>query len=267
MAHLFILPPDIPLTTTANARTNPYRRRPSAPQQQHHPPSQAQAQAQFQDENLIDLDDPRTDSVTFSLDGSYPPSPSETGYDPAAAAARRNSSALAAHRNPSSISSQQQQQQQPQQQNRTRSPGGALTPNPNPEPSANTNNDDNDIIIVTVRLTNTFRKSSISPEACTELPSRPPRRGFLQRMTTRIHRNWDHSAEKEERYKAVKMPRGEYRRYFARDRERNFSSASAGSGEEEDQEGEREWDEDELMGRYAVYQEMPLSRVVVVGGS
>ncbi|EGP84991.1 uncharacterized protein MYCGRDRAFT_95126 [Zymoseptoria tritici IPO323] len=54
---------------------------------------------------------------------------------------------------------------------------------------------DDDIIIVTVKLTNRFRKNSIT--GAEDLPGR-----------------LDHSAEKEERYKAVKMPRGEYKKRF-----------------------------------------------------
>lgn len=63
----------------------------------------------------------------------------------------------------------------------------------------------------------------------------------------------DHSAQKEERYKAVKMPRGEYKRHFRRDKDGNY----AGS------EPEREWNEAELMKEYEAYQDLPLSTVLL----
>jgi hypothetical protein len=74
---------------------------------------------------------------------------------------------------------------------------------------------DDDIIIVTVKLTNKFRKNSVN--GAEDLPGRPPRRSFLRRISTRVAPSFDHTAEKEERYKAVKMPRGEYKRQFLRD--------------------------------------------------
>lgn len=75
---------------------------------------------------------------------------------------------------------------------------------------------------------------------------RPPPRSFLRRMSTRLH--LDHSAEKEERYKALKMPRREYHRYFLRDASGNY----AGS------EPERPWSEAELMQEFGAYQDLPL---------
>lgn len=62
----------------------------------------------------------------------------------------------------------------------------------------------------------------------------------------------DHSADKEERYKAIKMPRGEYKKYFQRDREGNYAGT----------EPEREWEEEDLMREYGVYQAMPLHSIV-----
>lgn len=62
----------------------------------------------------------------------------------------------------------------------------------------------------------------------------------------------DHSAEKEERYKAIKMPRGEYKRFFARDRDGNY----AGS------EPEKDWDEGDLMREYGEYQDSTLHSII-----
>ena len=64
--------------------------------------------------------------------------------------------------------------------------------------------------------------------------------------------NIDHSAEKEEKYKAVKMPRGEYKKYFARDKEGNYA------GTEE----ERQWDEGELERMFGEYQQVPLHGIL-----
>lgn len=230
MAHLFMLPPPIPHSAPFSY-TNPYRRKSSVAQSQE--PSQAppQAQAETQDnpsEDLIDLSEARSDSMS-----------SEPAYNPSA---RRNS-ALSAHRNPQTFSTQPSI--------RTRSVGGAFGAagaviferSPDHVPS------DDDIIIVTVRLRNSFRK--LSADGADDLPSRPPRRSFLRRMSTRVNSSWDHAAEKEERYKAVKMPRGEYKRYFARDREGNYAGT----------EPEKGWDEEELIERYGPYQELPLHSV------
>ncbi|KAF2170821.1 hypothetical protein M409DRAFT_18794 [Zasmidium cellare ATCC 36951] len=153
------------------------------------------------------------------IDTSVPPIPTH------------NNSALAAHRNPRSI--------------RTRSlpfGAGVVFERDLPAPS------DDDIIIVTVRLQNPFRRSSI--EGAESLPSRPPPRSFLRRLSTRM--NIDHSAEKEERYKAIKMPRREYKKYFARDKEGNYA------GTEE----ERGWDEEELTRCYGEYQNVPLHSIL-----
>jgi hypothetical protein len=53
----------------------------------------------------------------------------------------------------------------------------------------------------------------------------------LRRLSTRVAPSFDHSAEKEERYKAVKMPRGEYKKHFVKDAEGNYVGT----------EPEREW--------------------------
>lgn len=83
---------------------------------------------------------------------------------------------------------------------------------------------------------------------------RPPARSFLRRLSTRMSAtsSFDHSAEKEERYKAVKMPRGEYKRYFARDKEGNYAGT----------EPEREWDERDLLRDYAAYQDIPIHSIL-----
>lgn len=63
---------------------------------------------------------------------------------------------------------------------------------------------------------------------------------------------FDHSAEKEERYKAIKMPRGDYRRYFQRDKDGNYAGT----------EPERQWDEADLMKEFEAYQDLPLHTVL-----
>lgn len=104
---------------------------------------------------------------------------------------------------------------------------------------------DSDIIIVTVRLHNPFRDGHLDGDD--DLPnSRPAGRNFMRRMSTRLH--LDHSAEKENKYKAVKMPRGEYKRHFARDAQGNYAGT----------EPRRSWTEDDLMNAYGMYQERPI---------
>lgn len=53
-------------------------------------------------------------------------------------------------------------------------------------------------------------------------------------------------------YKAVKMPRGDYARYFRHDAAGHY----AGS------EPEREWSEEEIAAKYGQYQDMPLRAVL-----
>ncbi|GIZ47920.1 hypothetical protein CKM354_001099700 [Cercospora kikuchii] len=175
------------------------------------------------------------EGLDFHRDSSGSPSPTNTGME---SPARRNSS-LATHRVPRTFGSATV---------RTRSLGfgaGVVYERDYQEPS------DDDVIIVTVRLSNQFRKLSV--DGGDELPSRPQRRSFLRRLSTRMGSGLDHSAQKEERYKAVKMPRGEYKRHFRRDKDGNY----AGS------EPEREWNEAELMKEYEAYQDLPLSTVLL----
>lgn len=65
-------------------------------------------------------------------------------------------------------------------------------------------------------------------------------------MSTRL--NMDHTAEKSERYKALKLPRREYKRHFARDASGNYVGS----------EPQRDWDEDELMREFGAFQDVPL---------
>lgn len=84
------------------------------------------------------------------------------------------------------------------------------------------------------------------------ITDRPQPRSFLRRLSTRIGSSFDHSAEKEERYKAVKMPRRDYKRYFQRDKDGGYAGT----------EPERDWDEDELMKEFEAYQDLPLRTIV-----
>jgi hypothetical protein len=58
-----------------------------------------------------------------------------------------------------------------------------------------------------------------------------------------------------DKYKAVKMPRGEYARFFKHDAQGNYVGT----------EPEREWGEEEIMAKYGQYQHLSL-RSVVGGG-
>lgn len=69
-------------------------------------------------------------------------------------------------------------------------------------------------------------------------------------MGTRIH-----TQGTTDKYKAVKMPRGEYARFFKHDAQGNYVGT----------EPEREWAEEEIMEKYGQYQALPL-RSVVDGG-
>lgn len=55
-----------------------------------------------------------------------------------------------------------------------------------------------------------------------------------------------------DKYKAVKMPRGDYLRYFRHNAQGHYVGT----------EPEREWDEEEIMEKYGQYQEMPLRSVL-----
>lgn len=103
---------------------------------------------------------------------------------------------------------------------------------------------DEEIIIATVRVTNSFRRASI--EGCEELPSRPPRRSFMRRMSSRMSGSPD-----PDRYTAIKMPRGDYKRYFARDKNGNYAGT----------EPEREWSDLDLKERFGEFQDMPLRSI------
>jgi hypothetical protein len=103
---------------------------------------------------------------------------------------------------------------------------------------------DEEIIIATVRVTNSFRRASI--EGSTELPSRPPARGFIRRLSSRINGTPD-----PDRYTAIKMPRKDYKRYFARDRQGNYAGT----------EPEREWSQEQLDEAFGEFQDMPLRSI------
>lgn len=122
---------------------------------------------------------------------------------------------------------------------------------------------DNDLITVVVRLNSPFRRKSVEP--CDELPSRqatkaavpcqaeanmplrPPHRSFLKRLGTR----W-HAPNTEDKYKAVKMPRREYKRHFAHDKYGNYIGT----------EPERQWDEVDVMREFGAYRDVPLRTVL-----
>jgi hypothetical protein len=55
-----------------------------------------------------------------------------------------------------------------------------------------------------------------------------------------------------DKYKAVKMPRGDYVRYFRH----NAQGTYVGT------EPEREWDEEEIMEKYGQYQDLPLRSIL-----
>ncbi|KAK4621951.1 hypothetical protein CLAFUW4_07501 [Fulvia fulva] len=221
-AHLFYFPPPIPPGYFAKKRTQ------SMPLPQ---PPQTLIDVTTDNSTTMDSSN-RNDS--FSSNGSQSPT-TNASHD-----AARGNSALAAHRNPRIFNAAPNV--------RTRSIGGFGNSSVVFERDAPPTDDD--VIIVTVRLSNNFRKSSI--DGASDLPSRPPARSFFRRISTRMSDNWDTAAEKEQRYKAIKMPRGEYKRHFARDREGNYAGT----------EPEREWDEEEVMREYAAYQEVPLHTIL-----
>ena len=124
---------------------------------------------------------------------------------------------------------------------------------------------DDEIIIATVRITNSFRRASV--EGGDELPSRydsdtnptsasiymltsltyrPQRRSFFRRVSTRIGSPTDPS-----RYTAMKMPRGDYKKYFARDKEGNYAGT----------EPEKEWSKEDLDAAFGQYQDMRLRSI------
>jgi hypothetical protein len=103
---------------------------------------------------------------------------------------------------------------------------------------------DEEIIIATVRVTNSFRRASVSENS--ELPERPPARGFIRRLSSRINGTPD-----ADRYTAIKMPRKDYKAYFARDRNGNYAGT----------EPEREWTQEQLDEKFGEFQDMPLRSI------
>lgn len=104
---------------------------------------------------------------------------------------------------------------------------------------------DDEIIIVTVKLTSAHRRQSF--EGCDELPDRPPRRSFLRRVGTRINGPSD-----EAQYKAVKMTRADYKRYFAKDGQGNYVGT----------EPQREWTQEDIDQYFGAYKDLPLLSTV-----
>lgn len=117
---------------------------------------------------------------------------------------------------------------------------------------------DDEIIIATIKYSPQFRRSSLQENA--PLPSRPRARGFLRRMSTRWNAegadggNGAGQERSGEGYKmtAMKMPRREYKKFFARDREGRYVGTEV---------PERQWSLEELEERYAKFQELPLRSV------
>ena len=65
-------------------------------------------------------------------------------------------------------------------------------------------------------------------------------------MSTRISGTPD-----PDRYTAIKMPRKDYKRYFARDKDGNYAGTDP----------EREWSEEDLKRDFGEYQDMPLRSI------
>lgn len=105
---------------------------------------------------------------------------------------------------------------------------------------------DDEIIIATVRLTNNFRRASVSDTTPSALPDRPAKRSFLRRMSTR----WS-GPQDGNKYTAIKLPRKDYKKYFARDKEGKYVGT----------EPEREWTSEELEEQFGIYQDMPLRSI------
>ncbi|KAK6420687.1 hypothetical protein LTR95_016920 [Oleoguttula sp. CCFEE 5521] len=99
---------------------------------------------------------------------------------------------------------------------------------------------ESDIIIITVRITPKSRRASFDDP----LPDRPAPRSFIRRLSTRISTPPDAT-----KYKAVKMPRGEYLRHHRHDHEGKYVGT----------EPQKDWTEEEVEERYAQYQEMRLT--------
>ena len=124
---------------------------------------------------------------------------------------------------------------------------------------------DDEIIIATVRVRNVFRRLSVEEGAA--LPERsvnslltvprpailifisPSKRPFLSRLSSRVL--YTSSPGSNDRYTAIKMPRRDYKRYFACDRLGNYIGT----------EPKREWDDADLQRQFGLYQNMPLRSV------
>jgi hypothetical protein len=165
---------------------------------------------------------------------------------------------------------------------RTRSVGGFFSANVIFERDPACPPTDEDIIIVTVRLSRKQRRNSfddplpdryvcfpylwkftcclreasmpisnclysITRYALTPIFRSPPARGFLRRMSTRVL-----TQPSPDRYKAVKMPRGDYVRYFRHNAQGHYVGT----------EPEREWGEEEIMEKYGQYQDLPLRSIL-----
>jgi hypothetical protein len=74
----------------------------------------------------------------------------------------------------------------------------------------------------------------------------PPARGFFRCMSTRIF-----TQPSSDKYKEVKMPRGDHVRYFRRDAQGHYTGT----------EPEREWSETEIMEKYGQYRDLPLESI------
>jgi hypothetical protein len=74
----------------------------------------------------------------------------------------------------------------------------------------------------------------------------PPTRGFFRRISTRVL-----TQPSPDRYKTVKMPRGDHVRYFRLNAQGHYVGT----------EPEREWEEEEIMEKYRQYQDFPLKSI------
>ncbi|KAK4893156.1 hypothetical protein LTR27_008496 [Elasticomyces elasticus] len=97
---------------------------------------------------------------------------------------------------------------------------------------------DDDLIFVVVKISN-----RAALETTDELPSRPAKRHFLRRLGTRILGPND-----ADDFKAVRMPRSEYKRHFARDGLRQYVGT----------EPEQQWTEEDLKLEFGQYECTPL---------
>ncbi|TKA63882.1 hypothetical protein B0A55_10146 [Friedmanniomyces simplex] len=120
------------------------------------------------------------------------------------------------------------------------SPGLVIERSPSTSTSASPRIDD-DLVLVVVRVS-----SRCDPEVTDELPARPPKRTFLHRLSTRFL-----AASDANDHKVIRMPRGDYRRHFARDAERRYAGT----------EPEREWSAEDLRRGFGQYQETPLGNM------